>query len=117
MNNQDLIRRILQHSDVTKQPNSKGEATAWCPWHDDKSGGKASLTINEPKGIVKCFVCDKGGVKKLAEAWGIDAKKLEEPPPWEKTITRLHKYLGPTGDLIFEVVVFGYKLDGTKDVS
>jgi len=115
--NADLIRLILQHPDVTKQPNSQGEASAWCPWHEDKSGGKASLTINEAKGIVKCFVCDNGGVKKLAEAWGIDAKRLEEPPPWEKTVTRLHKYLGPTGDLLFEVVVFGYKRDGTKDVS
>ena len=70
-----LLDNILKHPDVVKPPNRTGEAKAWCPWHDDKAGGKPSLGINVIKnagrGIVKCFVCGEGGVTKLADAWGL----------------------------------------------
>jgi len=66
-----LLDQILKHPDIVKQPNSAGEATAWCPWHSDRQGGNPSLGINVRKQVVKCWVCNKGGVVQLAKAWGI----------------------------------------------
>ena len=80
-----LIDLILQHPDVVKPPNGKGEAAAWCPWHPDKGGRTPNLGINTKKLIAKCFVCGKGGLKKLATAWGIqdpeeDGRRRKAPP-------------------------------------
>ena len=44
---------ILRHPDVVKPPVRTGEAHPWCPWHDDKTGGKPSLGINARKKGVK----------------------------------------------------------------
>ena len=81
-----LFRLILQHPDVVKPPTGSGEAVAWCPWHPDRDGRTPNLGINERKGVVKCWVCGKGGAKALARAWGIqdperDGRKRTAPEP------------------------------------
>lgn len=99
-----LLDNILKHPDVVKPPNRTGEAKAWCPWHDDKAGGKPSLGINVIKnagrGIVKCFVCGEGGVTKLADAWGLTpagkASKLN--------IQKVYPYRDESRATLYEVV-------------
>ncbi len=82
-----LIDLILQHPDIAKLPGHSGEATAWCPWHDDRAGRNPSLGINTNKKKVKCWSCGKGGLNKLAKAWGIedpdrDGRKRQAPDPF-----------------------------------
>ena len=82
-NNDRLFELVLQHPDVVRQPDGNGEATAWCPWHADKGGAHPNLGINAKKKIVKCFVCGKGGIRVLAEAWHIVDKaerKAQQAP-------------------------------------
>lgn len=68
-----LVDLTLRHPDIAKLPNSRGEATAWCPWHDDRGGRNPSLDINVKKGLIICHSCgEKGGLRKLAKAWGIE---------------------------------------------
>ena len=97
----DLFEEFLKHPDIVQQPRGgNGEAKAWCPWHADREGGNPSLGINTQKRIVKCFVCDKGGAKPLAKAWGINQDK----PPWERDIDRTYDYQRADGSLAFQVV-------------
>ena len=74
----DLFDLVLQHPDVAVPPRATGEATAWCPWHPDKDGDTPNLGINVKKKVVKCFVCGKGGIRKLAQAWGIEVPAARE---------------------------------------
>ena len=101
-----IFDQFLRHADVVTQPNSKGEAKAWCPWHPDKEGGKPSLGINVQKEIVKCFRCERGSIKELAEAWGIPLSDGSDAPPWERQIDRTYDYLNADGSLRFQVVRF-----------
>ena len=88
---------------MVKQPDHSGEAKAWCPGHQEKAGGKPSLEINVKKnagrGIVKCFVCGFGGVRKLADEWGLTpagkASKL--------TILDVYPYRDEAGKTLYEV--------------
>ena len=99
----DLFDEFLKHPDVVRQPRGgDGEAQAWCPWHPDKAGGNPSLGINTKKKIVKCFVCEKGGVKALAEAWGI----TQESTYQRQEIEQAYDYRKPDGTLLFQVVRF-----------
>ena len=112
----NLLDRILAHPDVVKPPDRNGEAQAWCPWHADKAGGKPSLGINQKKEAVKCWVCDKGGIKDLAEAWGL----LDQSPsaaPWEKEIERTYDYRKADGSLLFQVVRFKSAPSAPKDIA
>ena len=101
---QRLFDAFIQHPDITKQPGHSGEAEAWCPWHNDRTGGKPSLGINFKKRIVKCFVCNEGGARNLADAWGIPL--TDDTPPWERPIEATYDYLNPDGTLRFQVVRF-----------
>ena len=99
----DLFDEFLKHPDVVKQPRGgDGEAQAWCPWHPDKAGGNPSLGINTKKKIVKCFVCEKGGAKALAEAWGITQESTYQRQEIEQT----YDYRKPDGTIVFQVVRF-----------
>ena len=106
-----LIDRILAHPDVVKQPNSRGEAVAWCPWHADKSGKKPNLGINVQKKAVKCWVCGeptKEPFRSLAEKW--DLTTTREP---RGEITATYDYRDESGLLLFQVVRFKDP-DGSK---
>ena len=78
---QQLFDAFRSHPDIVKQPGHSGEAGAWCPWHNDRAGGKPSLGINFEKKHVKCFVCGEGGARKLAEAWSIEIESDLPPSP------------------------------------
>ena len=109
-----LLDRILQHPDVVKPPNSKGEATAWCPWHLDKSGSKPNLGINVNKKTVKCWVCGeptRQPFKSLALAWGLASPQGTAP---RGQITSTYDYRNAAGALVFQVVRL-QKPDGSKD--
>ena len=101
-----IFDQFLRHTDIVIQPNSKGEAKAWCPWHPDKEGGKPSLGINVHKEIVKCFRCERGSIKELAEAWDIPLPGKSDPPPRERQIEALYDYQNADGSLRFQVVRF-----------
>lgn len=98
-----LIDQIIQYPDVVTPPNAQGEAQAWCPAHPDREGGKPSLGINVKKnggrGIVKCFVCGFGGLRKLGDAWGLTpdakARRLQ--------IVNTYDYRDETGNLLYQV--------------
>ena len=62
----DIIAKDLK---LYKKGN--GRYSAKCPWHDDKD---PSLTINDNKGIFKCFVCGVGG--KGAAAYIMKSRSL-----------------------------------------
>ena len=99
----NLFEEFLRHPDIVQQPKGgDGEAKAWCPWHADREGGTPSLGINTKKRIVKCFVCEKGGAKELAKAWGI--VNAEDKPPWEREVEQAYDYHRADGPLAFQVV-------------
>ena len=101
---QHLFNQFLAHPDVVEQPGHSGEAKAWCPWHEDRAGGKPSLGINVNKRIVKCFVCGKGGTSELAKAWDINLNTAV--PPWERPVLRTHDYNNPDGTLGVQSIKF-----------
>ena len=100
-----LIDQLVAHPDVVKPPNSRGEATAWCPWHPDKEGGKPSLGINNKKSppTIKCWSCGKGGIRNLARAWGIIETAADAVG---QEIERTFDYHSEDGGIIFQVVRF-----------
>ena len=100
----DLFYEFRRHPDIVQQPNSKGEATAWCPWHSDREGGTPSLGINVSKRKVKCWVCGKGGARNLAQVWGIELS--DGPPPERQEIEQTYDYLNSDRTLRFQVVRF-----------
>ncbi|MCH8980208.1 MAG: hypothetical protein IH945_13355, partial [Armatimonadetes bacterium] len=104
-NGMRLIDRILAHPDVVQPPNPRtGEAKAWCPWHDDRPGGKPNLGINAIKGVVKCFRCgepSKRPLRSLAEKWGIYDAQLATP---RGDIVVAYDYRDEAGRLLFQVV-------------
>ena len=101
----EIFRLFEQHPDVVEKPNSRGEAKAWCPWHNDREGGKPSLHINFTKQIVHCFNCgeDSGGVFDLAKSWGISTRGAAGPEP-PKEIEQTYDYLDADSELLFQVV-------------
>ena len=110
-----LLSRIIAHPDVTKQPNSRGEAQAWCPWHPDREGGKPSLGINVSKEIVKCWSCGVGGVKRLAKAWEIPID--DDPPPWKREFEATYDYRDTAGKLAYQVVRFRTSPGDAKEIA
>jgi hypothetical protein len=94
----------MNHPDVVEQPGNNGEAKAWCPWHNDRSGGKPSLGINVKKQIVKCWTGCEGGYVELAKAWGIDLNT--DTPSQQRAVLRTHNYNNPDGTLRFQSVKF-----------
>ena len=114
-----MLLAIIQHPDIVTPPNHAGEAKAWCPWHPDRAGGKPSLGINVQKKVVKCWVCGEGGVRKLAQAWGIakpPATVKANRPPWEREIDRTFDYNNPDGSVLFQVVRFKVPTGADKDI-
>ncbi len=109
-----LLDQVLAHADITSQPDSRGQAKGWCPWHADKAGGNPSLSITVSRGLVKCFVCDEPKerpILALAEAWGIKStadaqKEWSDIKPWEKEIEATYDYLDEDGKVLFQVVRF-----------
>ncbi len=103
---QDLFPQFIAHPDIAQRPrNGKGEFLAWCPWHEDRPGGNPNLHINPEKRIVKCFACNNGGIKALAEAWGLSTKPalaLEQGRAIDKT----YDYRSAEGAQLFQVVRF-----------
>ena len=109
----NLFDKILAHPDIVVRPShAGGEYEAWCPWHPDREGGKPSLGINAKKRIVKCFVCEKGGTKALAQAWDL----MNDKPPWKREIEQVFDYLTADGNLLFQVVRFKTKPGMDKDI-
>ena len=104
-----IISHGLSNGLIVKQPpGGVGEFTAWCPWHDDRRpGGKPSLGINNKSslGIVKCMSaqCGKGGIRALAEEWGVVQKKTDAPTS-NFEIETSYDYQKPDGSLLFQVV-------------
>ena len=76
----DTFALFLNHPDIVKPPNHAGEARAWCPWHSDRAGGNPSLGINVKKRAVKCWVCGRGSIRELVEAWELGT------PPADRTL-------------------------------
>ena len=103
---QDLFPQFIAHPDIAQRPrNGKGEFLAWCPWHEDRPGGNPNLHINPEKRIVKCFACNNGGIKALAEAWGLSTKPalaLEQGRAIDKT----YDYRSAEGAQLFQAVRF-----------
>ncbi len=100
-----LIEKILAHPDVVTPPNSSGEATAWCPWHPDKTGGNPSLGINAKKLTCKCWVCgqpERDPLRSLAAAWGIIKPRGQAPDLGE--IVATYDYRDEAGRLLYQVV-------------
>lgn len=104
-----IISHGLSNGLIVKQPpGGVGEFTAWCPWHDDRrQGGKPSLGINNKssRGVVKCMSsrCGKGGIRALAEEWGVVQKKTDSPTS-KFEIETSYDYQKPDGSLLFQVV-------------
>ena len=109
-----LFDRLLAHPDVVTQPNRRGEAKAWCPWHPDRAGGKPSLGINTTKEVVRCWSCENGGAKRLAKAWDIPTD--DDPPAWKREIERTYDYRDPEGKLLFQVVRFKTSPGDAKEI-
>ncbi len=111
----ELFDEFLRHPDVVQQPKggSDREARAWCPWHEDRAGGNPSLGINRGKKAVKCWVCGRGSVKELAEAWGIPVER-DNPPRQE--IDQTYDYLDAGGALRFQVVRFAVPPGAPKKI-
>ena len=102
----DIFDDFMAHADVVSQPDKRGEAKAWCPWHADREGGNPSLGINVRKKAVKCFVCG-GGIKALAKAWDVErARNSTDAPPWERDVEATYEYHNPDGSLRFQATRF-----------
>jgi hypothetical protein len=99
-----LFDQFTAHPDMVELPGHSGEGTAWCPWHEDRTGGNPSLGINVNKLIVKCFVCGNGGTVELAKAWDISLDS--DAKPRERAILRTHNYNNPDGTLRSQAVKF-----------
>lgn len=112
---QQLIQRILEHPDVVKQPDGRGEATAWCPWHNDKAGNKPNLGINVRKNVAYCFNCKRGSVQELAEAWGL-VDSYRDVPPYQKEIEIAYDYRKPDGTVSYQVIRFKVPPDADKEI-
>lgn len=74
-----------------------------------REGVSPVLGINVDKRIVKCFVCNEGGIKKLAEKWRLS--RSSEPLG---EIEETYDYTDESGVLLFQVVRLR-KLNGEKD--
>lgn len=104
----DIFDDFIAHADVVSQPDKRGEAKAWCPWHADREGGNPRLGINIRKKIVKCFVCGNGGINALAKTWDIErGRSSTDAPPWERDVEATYDYHNPDGSLRFQVARFG----------
>ena len=118
---EEIFEDFLRHPDVVQRPRGgpDGEAKAWCPWHEDRSGGNPSLGINRGKKAVKCWVCGRGSVKELAEVWETtltrESPKGSSVPPWEKEIERTYDYHDAGGFLLYQVVRFKAPPGAEKD--
>ncbi|MCY4365801.1 MAG: hypothetical protein OXE17_06235 [Chloroflexi bacterium] len=101
---QRLLKEILRHPDVVKQPGESGaDAVAYCPGHPDREGGNPNLRISIKKSLVKCFRCGFNGVENLAKEWGI---LLPERSPAGRSVEpeAVYNYRDSEGKLIFQVV-------------
>lgn len=112
----DLFDEFQRHPDIVSRPRGEnGVAKAWCPWHDDRAGGKPSLTINPKKRIVKCFACGNGGTMALAEAWGIPIDQANGSQ--RREIEQTYGYQDEDGTLLFQVVRFKVPSGAEKKFS
>ena len=113
---ESLIAELLRHPDVVKQPTAAGaDAEAWCPWHADKEGGTPSLKISVKKLIAKCFVCQNGGLEKLARKWGVPLPERAYPNS-QLAIQAAYDYRDQEGKLTFQVVRLTPIKDGEKRI-
>jgi hypothetical protein len=104
MNASEWLERILPHLKVVKGPDSRGDHTAWCPFHPDGQGKpphEPNLKVG-PKGFI-CFVCDaKGGLQELADRLGIGVGSSDTSGGWDRAIT-WYDYRDEEGRLLFQV--------------
>lgn len=96
----DLLQRILSKLEVVRDPDDRGEYTAWCPFHPDGSGKpphNPNLRVSE-RGFI-CHACgQKGGLRKLAEHLGINAEARRPDPE------KVYSYTDKQAKLLFQVV-------------
>jgi len=100
---QELLRRIIESlrssGRLVSGPDSRGEYTVWCPFHDDGKGKPPhapNLRVSE-RGFI-CYACGaKGGLPKLAKHLGIG---LESSPTPEAT----YVYRDEKGQPLFRTV-------------
>ena len=98
---QDLFDEILSRLQKVAGPDSSGNYSALCPFHDDHN---PSLSIHPERGFL-CFACkEKGPLKKLATKLGIISKRpsLRKRPPKGKIIAA-YDYRDEHGTLLYQV--------------
>ncbi len=98
---QNLFDEIISRLQKVTGPDSSGNYTALCPFHDDHN---PSLSIHPERGFL-CFGCkEKGTLKKLATKLGIVSKPLSlKKRPSKGKIIATYDYRDEHGTLLYQV--------------
>ena len=95
---QILLARVLETLRVTNGPNSKGDYTAWCPFHADGQGKpphQPNLSVST-RGFF-CHACnEKGSIAKLARHLGITTGRGDPQA--------IYNYQDENGRLLYQVL-------------
>jgi len=101
---QELLEEILSRLRKVTGPDSNGNYTALCPFHDDHN---PSLSIHPERGFI-CFGCkEKGSLQKLAAKLGIFHRPIQSKRKSSGNaigkIVATYDYLDEHGVLLYQV--------------
>lgn len=101
---QQLFDLILPHLKEPVGPDANGSYLCWCTFHADGEGKpphQKNLSVHPEKGFI-CFACDaKGGLRKLAEHYGVKVERRSAKT--SKTVCT-YRYEDEDRALLYEIV-------------